>query len=150
MNAMTTQREQLTVPSGDQMYAAVAERDASCDGQFYYGVITTGVFCKPSCAARLAKRENMRFFTDASSASRAGFRPCKRCRPDNLQRDLERLVSIARFIEAHADERLTLADLSTKAKLAPSRLQKAFKALFFRRGSARPVASTARRRATWA
>jgi AraC family transcriptional regulator of adaptative response/methylated-DNA-[protein]-cysteine methyltransferase len=72
----------------------------------------------------------MRFFTDASSASRAGFRPCKRCRPDNLQRDLERLVSIARFIEAHADERLTLADLSTKAKLSPSRLQKAFKAAF--------------------
>jgi AraC family transcriptional regulator of adaptative response/methylated-DNA-[protein]-cysteine methyltransferase len=130
MTSQSSRQQQLTVPSSGQMYAAVAGRDATRDGQFFYGVITTGVFCKPSCAARLANRENMRFFADTESATAAGFRPCKRCSPDNLQRDTENLVKIARYIEKHADDRLTLADLSKKSGLSPSRFQKVFKAAF--------------------
>lgn len=130
MNARKTEKFQLTVPSNAQMYAAVANRDAAYDGSLYYGVVTTGVFCKPSCAARLANRENVRFFSDVESASLAGFRPCKRCRPDNLERDVEKLIKIARYIEAHADDRLTLADLAKKARLSPTGLQKSFKAAF--------------------
>lgn len=130
MQTAKTQRMQLTVPSDEQMYTAVADRDSDYDGRFYYAVLTTGVFCRPSCAARLPKRENVRFFLDSESAARAGFRPCKRCRPDNLKRDVEKLVEIARYIETHADDRLTLADLGKRAGLSPSRFQKAFKSAF--------------------
>ena len=130
MNSKKAKRFQLTVTSNGEMYAAIANRDTSCDGLFFYGVVTTGVFCKPSCAARLANRENVRFFSNVEMAARAGFRPCKRCRPDNLKRDVEKLIKIARYIETHADDRLTLAELSKKASLSPSRFQKAFKSVF--------------------
>ena len=130
MTSPNATQSQLTVPSGEQMYSAIANRDSSYDGHFYYGVVTTGVFCKPSCAARLANRENIRYFSDPESAVAAGFRPCKRCRPDDLQRDVDELVAIARYIETHADDRLTLASLSAKADLSPSRFQKKFKAAF--------------------
>lgn len=126
MSAIT----RITIPSADQMYTAVANRDVSRDGEFYYGVVTTGVYCRPSCAARLANRENMRFFTTTAEASQAGFRACKRCRPDDVQSDLDRLVDIARYIDEHADQPLTLVELANRAGLSPARLQKKFKASF--------------------
>jgi len=122
--------EQLSVPSRSQMLVALGDRDASFDGVFYYGVITTGVYCRPSCAARPARQENVRFFSSPETAAEAGFRPCKRCRPDNLKDEVERLARLARFIEAHADEKLTLSSLSAEAGLSPSRLQRVFKAAF--------------------
>lgn len=121
---------QVSIPSDEQMYAAVANRDATFDGQFYYGVVTTGVYCRPSCGARLARRENVRFFADSESASRAGFRACKKCHPDNALQDIEALVNIARYIQEHADDRLTLAGLSKRVNLSPARFQKRFKAAF--------------------
>lgn len=66
----------------DSRWAAVMARDAAADGTFWYGVRTTGVYCRPSCPSRPAKRENMGFFTTQDAARRAGFRPCKRCRPE--------------------------------------------------------------------
>ncbi|WP_372834944.1 Ada metal-binding domain-containing protein [Pontibacterium sp.] len=63
------------------MKEAVRSRDAAQDGQFFYGVVTTGIVCKPSCSSRAAKPENLRFFADMDAAILAGFRPCKRCRP---------------------------------------------------------------------
>jgi AraC family transcriptional regulator, regulatory protein of adaptative response / methylated-DNA-[protein]-cysteine methyltransferase len=71
-------------PHGDVRWQAVVARDASFDGQFYYSVETTGVYCRPSCAARPARRENVAFHATAEEAQRAGFRPCKRCRPDRI------------------------------------------------------------------
>jgi len=68
----------------DPRWAAIANRDARSDGQFFYSVRTTGVYCRPSCAARAAKRENIAFHATAQEAERAGFRPCKRCRPDRM------------------------------------------------------------------
>ncbi|MEI6740695.1 MAG: Ada metal-binding domain-containing protein, partial [Gemmatimonadaceae bacterium] len=65
-------------------YAAVVGRDAACDGQFFYGVRTTGVVCKPSCPARTPRPENVVFFTAVTDALAAGFRPCKRCQPERL------------------------------------------------------------------
>ena len=112
------------------MYQAVANRDVSRDGEFYYGVVTTGVYCRPSCAARLANRENMRFFSDPAEARQAGFRACKRCRPDDVQSDLDKLVDVARYIDEHAEQRLTLVALAKRAGLSPARLQKKFKASF--------------------
>jgi len=125
----SNQTEQLTVPSADQMRAAISERDASYDGVFFYGVVTTGVYCRPSCAARPARPENLRFFPDPATAERAGFRACKRCRPSDIDRERKTLVEIAGYIVRHADERLTLDTLSRRAGLSSSRFQKAFKNL---------------------
>jgi AraC family transcriptional regulator, regulatory protein of adaptative response / methylated-DNA-[protein]-cysteine methyltransferase len=66
----------------DPRWQAVAARDRNFDGHFYYAVKTTGVYCRPSCAARAAKPENVSFHLTCADAERAGFRPCKRCRPD--------------------------------------------------------------------
>ena len=130
MNAAKSTQFQLTVPSNDAMYSAICKRDAAYDGQFFYGVITTGVYCRPSCGARPPKRENVRFFADTESARRAGFRACLKCRPESLWRDAEKLARVARFIETHAHARLTLGQLAKQANLSPSRFQKAFKAAF--------------------
>src|SRR5882672_7736915 len=62
-------------------WEAVVRRDRTADGAFYYAVQTTGVYCRPSCAARLARREHVRFYATCAEAEQAGFRPCKRCRP---------------------------------------------------------------------
>ena len=77
MATSTGKQERLAIPSREQMFSALARRDASWDGVFYYGVVTTGVFCRPSCAARQARRENVRFFMIPEEAKVAGFRPCK-------------------------------------------------------------------------
>ena len=115
------------MPSEQEMRAAIASRDKASDGVFFYGVITTGVFCKPSCSARSARPENHRFFPSAESAIVSGFRPCKRCQPTADAPNITRLVEIARYIDSHADERLTLATLADQAGLSSSRLQRIFK-----------------------
>lgn len=66
----------------DEMWRAVCENDAACDGLFFYAVESTGIFCRPSCKSKQPKRENVRFFDSAQQAHAAGFRPCKRCRSD--------------------------------------------------------------------
>jgi AraC family transcriptional regulator of adaptative response/methylated-DNA-[protein]-cysteine methyltransferase len=62
-------------------WQAVVGRDRSADGQFWYGVVTTGIYCRPHCPSR-PKRDNVRFFETPAAARRAGLRPCRRCRPD--------------------------------------------------------------------
>lgn len=64
-------------------WAALARRDPAADGRFVYAVRTTGVYCRPSCPARPARRENVRFHATCAEAEAAGFRPCKRCRPEH-------------------------------------------------------------------
>jgi AraC family transcriptional regulator of adaptative response/methylated-DNA-[protein]-cysteine methyltransferase len=120
----------MSIPSEQKMRAAVASRDRDSDGNFYYGVITTGVFCKPSCVSRPALPENLRFFTSIGAAILAGFRPCKRCQPTEVAPQVARLVEVARCIESHADERLTLAMLADRAGLSASRFQRIFKEAF--------------------
>ena len=110
----------MTMPSEGEMRTAIAARDRAYDGRFVFAVTTTGVFCRPSCAARTARPENLQFFPDADSAVDSGFRPCKRCRPTDIAPRLRVLVEVARYIEAHADERLTLGVLSKRAGLSPS------------------------------
>ena len=66
----------------DHCYRALRSRDARFDGSFFAGVTSTGIYCRPSCPARSVKRENVRFFPTAAAAQAAGFRACKRCRPD--------------------------------------------------------------------
>jgi len=120
----------MSMPSEQKMRAAIASRDKASDGSFFYGVITTGIFCRPSCTARPARPENLRFFPNIESAIYESFRPCKRCKPTENAPKIARLIKIARFIESHAEERLTLARLSGHAGLSASRLQRLFKETF--------------------
>jgi AraC family transcriptional regulator, regulatory protein of adaptative response / methylated-DNA-[protein]-cysteine methyltransferase len=79
---MTNRDTAVKLPlSDDDRWAAVERRDRRADGLFYYSVQTTGVYCRPSCASRTARRENVRFYSTSEVAERAGFRPCRRCRP---------------------------------------------------------------------
>jgi len=93
--------------------------------RFFYGVITTGVFCRPSCASRRPSRENVRFFATAMQAYAAGFRPCKRCKPTAARSNpLDRVRS---HIEKNFDRRVPLAELGRVAGLSPFTVQRAFK-----------------------
>ena len=108
---------------------AVRDRNAAYDGRLYFAVVTTGVYCRPSCSARQANIENLRFFDTADSAVAAGFRACKRCKPENVT-NAGKMIDVARFIEAHADEKLTLTTLSKQFALSATYLQKAFRSTF--------------------
>lgn len=120
----------MSMPSEQKMREAIAARDESCDGDFVYGVVTTGVFCRLSCVSRLAKPENLRFFHNGEHAMQSGFRPCKRCQSSSGDARISMLVNIARHIESHASEKLPLASLAALAELSPSRLQRLFKQAF--------------------
>ncbi len=80
---MSGHSQLATVPAAqDPRWQAVVARDRAFDGRFYYSVKSTGVYCRPSCSARLAKPENVRFHPTCADAEKAGFRPCRRCRPN--------------------------------------------------------------------
>ncbi len=107
---------------------AVRNRDARYDGKLIFAVITTRVFCRPSCKSRRANPENIRFYASVTEAKQAGFRACKRCLPEQVDAENDKLVSVARYIESHADENLTLAMLAARFNVSPTHLQKSFKA----------------------
>jgi AraC family transcriptional regulator of adaptative response/methylated-DNA-[protein]-cysteine methyltransferase len=112
--------------SDERRWRAIAGRDRAADGAFLYGVTTTSVYCRPSCASRRPRRENVRFFADAEAAERAGFRACKRCRPRQRCRVPEAIVRACRAIEM-ADQPLALADLARQSRLSPFHFQRIFK-----------------------
>lgn len=115
----------------DPRWAAVLARDPSADGQFFYSVKTTGVYCRPSCSARSARPENVRFHPTAADAERAGFRPCKRCRPDQPPLEQQRISQVAalcRYIES-ANEPPRLRELADRAGLSTYHLHRLFKAV---------------------
>ena len=95
-------------------WAAVRRRDSAADGQFFYSVKTTGVYCRPSCAARPARRENVAFHADPAAAEAAGFRACKRCRPSGPSRAEEQAAVIAQACRT-IDSAEELPDLDTLA-----------------------------------
>ncbi|MGA7374971.1 MAG: Ada metal-binding domain-containing protein, partial [Candidatus Sulfotelmatobacter sp.] len=118
-------------PSVDQeSWNAVIARDPNYDGEFVFAVATTGIYCRPSCAARRPRRENVTFFPRPDQAERAGFRQCLRCRPrsfsGNPQSDFAK--EICRYIEQHLDESITLERLGKAFRLSPFHLQRRFKA----------------------
>ncbi|MGO9073953.1 MAG: bifunctional DNA-binding transcriptional regulator/O6-methylguanine-DNA methyltransferase Ada [Terriglobales bacterium] len=112
-------------------WQAIADRDRSLDGTFVFGVSSTGVFCRPSCAAKRPRRENVTFFDDALQAEHAGYRACLRCRPKavdgNPQSALVR--AMCRYIEQHIESPLTLNTLAKEFRRSPFHLQRTFKSV---------------------
>jgi AraC family transcriptional regulator of adaptative response/methylated-DNA-[protein]-cysteine methyltransferase len=112
-------------------WQAVLSRDLSADGQFVYAVTTTGVYCRPTCPSRRPLRQHVLFFDAGSEATRAGYRPCRRCRPDEpVSPAIARVERARRWIDAHADAVPTLSMLSKVAGTSPWHFQRSFTKLY--------------------
>jgi AraC family transcriptional regulator of adaptative response/methylated-DNA-[protein]-cysteine methyltransferase len=128
ISASNTRLAAATV--GDSRWAAVVARDAAADGKFFYAVKTTGVYCRPSCSARLARPENVQFFATRAQAEGAGFRPCKRCKPDQpalAAQHAGKVAEICRLIES-AETPPSLDELARRAGLSTYHFHRVFKA----------------------
>lgn len=112
----------------EERWQAVVDRNRNAEGQFWLGVKTTGIFCRPGCPARTPLRKNVVFFDSVNDALRSGLRPCKRCRPlgPSLADDKVRIVGDAcsTILEAHTPP--TLEELGNQAAMSPSHFQKLF------------------------
>jgi AraC family transcriptional regulator, regulatory protein of adaptative response / methylated-DNA-[protein]-cysteine methyltransferase len=116
------------IPDEETAWAAVVAREGRFDGRFVFAVSTTGIYCRPSCPSRRPRRENVAFFALPAAAESAGFRACRRCRPDSSTASVTRVVDrVLTFLSAHRDEAVTLAALSRAAGLSPHHLQRVFK-----------------------
>jgi AraC family transcriptional regulator of adaptative response/methylated-DNA-[protein]-cysteine methyltransferase len=115
--------------SDEGRWKAVAQRDPQADRLFVYGVLTTGIYCRPGCASRLPKRENVRFFDTWEDAERAGLRPCKRCTPQRAAARStaeEAVVKACGLIEV-AEHPLSLQELADAVGLSPHYFHRVFK-----------------------
>lgn len=115
----------------EECWEAVERRDGRFDGEFFFGVLTTGVYCRPSCGSRRPLRQNVRFYATAAEAERDGLRACKRCRPLDPQRDLmaARVRDLCRHIERSPDAAPDLAELAALAGMSRFHVQRTFKAV---------------------
>ena len=122
-----------TVGTGlDLRWRALAARDAAADGTFIYGVTSTGIYCRPSCPSRRPRADRVRFFDTTLEARQAGFRACKRCRPDTVglaQPGIEAVRRASAYLATHADQTVTLGHLARVAAMSPHHLQRRFKAI---------------------
>lgn len=130
MDTQTRQARLVAATLDDPRWAAIVARDAAADGTFYYSVSTTGVYCRPSCAARRARPEHVGFHATREEAEQAGFRACKRCKPDQPQaaqsiRYAARIAAACRLI-ASADAP-TLDELATRAAMSRFHFHRVFK-----------------------
>lgn len=108
-----------------EAWDAALARDRSYDGRFVSGVMSTGIYCRPSCPARHPKRENVRFFIDGAAARAAGLRPCKRCSPDDVSRDERAVLAAIAAIQA-AEQTLALGGLAADAGYSVAHFQRVF------------------------
>ncbi len=115
----------------DSRWALVIARDSRADGKFFYSVKTTGVYCRPSCGARIARPENVEFHQTVVDARNAGFRPCKRCKPDQpslFDQHAVRVTELCKLIES-SEHTPSLKDLAVHAGLSPYHLHRVFKSI---------------------
>jgi AraC family transcriptional regulator of adaptative response/methylated-DNA-[protein]-cysteine methyltransferase len=113
----------------DKRWEALVKRDPQACGEFVYGVLTTGVYCRPACASRLPNRENVRFFESSEDAEQSGFRPCKRCKPEAAeweQLPIRAVLEACRRIDA-ADAPPSLKELAAATGLSVFHFQRLFK-----------------------
>lgn len=116
----------------DEKWKLILSNSANADGQFYYAVKTTGIFCRPSCKAKEPARRNVMFFDSAEDAIAAGYRPCKRCRPDLLE--YQPIKEIARqaqhVVEQYHSEKRRMALELQNLGVSKSRIVQIFKQEF--------------------
>jgi AraC family transcriptional regulator of adaptative response/methylated-DNA-[protein]-cysteine methyltransferase len=113
--------------SDERAWQAVEARDRTFDGRFVTGVLTTCIYCRPSCSARHPRRENVRFFTDAGAAEQFGLRACLRCRPNDVSRDEEAVAAALRMLDAGEEKAPGLAELAEAVGYSPTHFQRVFK-----------------------
>ena len=124
-------RDRSILTGVDPRWQSVLGRDTAADGRFVFAVKTTGVYCRPGCPARTAKRENVAFFATCDDAERAGYRACRRCHPNAAPPDAMRAALVARacrLIEA-AEDMPKLGDLAAAVDTSPSHFHRQFKAV---------------------
>ena len=129
---MATKKVQNTATiEKDPRWVSVVNRDSKADGTFYYSVKTTGVYCRPSCGARLARPEHVQFHTTCEDAEKAGFRPCKRCQPNQpalAEQHAAVVAEACRLIE-ESDESPDLETLANHAGMSRYHFHRVFKAV---------------------
>ena len=113
----------------EKQWQMVLARDAGSDGKFVYAVRSTGIFCRPTCPSRRPRRKLVEFFSTAADAARAGYRPCKRCRPEGPHPQLGKIMAACRLIDKNIDVTLTLSVIGNRVGLSPFYLQRLFKRL---------------------
>ncbi|MEP6887016.1 MAG: bifunctional DNA-binding transcriptional regulator/O6-methylguanine-DNA methyltransferase Ada [Nitrospirales bacterium] len=131
MNISAKQAPLAAATERDPRWAAVVAHDPKADGTFYYSVQTTGVYCRPSCAARRARPEHVRFHATCQEAEKAGFRPCRRCKPDQaspVEQHAATIAEVCRLIE-ESEEAPCLEQLARHAGLSTSHFHRVFKAI---------------------
>lgn len=114
----------------DELYETMIRRDSNFDGKLYIAIVSTGIVCFPSCRSRLPRRENVRVYESVAEALSAGFRPCKRCKPDDETRwtpETEIVRQVCEVIEKRHHERLTLQTIAEELTVSPYHLQRVFK-----------------------
>ncbi|HSE47634.1 MAG TPA: bifunctional DNA-binding transcriptional regulator/O6-methylguanine-DNA methyltransferase Ada [Terriglobales bacterium] len=137
MNTLTEIVETDTVmalrpvdPTNDPAWQAVITQDRAWDGRLYYGVRSTGIYCRPSCPSRRPRRDQVEFFFDTPSAEQAGFRACRRCHPNQPGREDAQLAAVKKaceHIRENLDATLSLEELGAHAGMSPFHLQRVFK-----------------------
>ncbi len=130
MRLSTKNLEQAAATQQDPRWASVLARSPAADGSFFYSVRTTGVYCRPSCAARLARPENVEFHVTRQQAEQAGFRPCRRCKPDQPSLSEQHAVIVTeacRLIET-SEGVPSLETLATHAGMSVFHFHRIFKA----------------------
>jgi AraC family transcriptional regulator of adaptative response/methylated-DNA-[protein]-cysteine methyltransferase len=129
MLTLTTPDRRELLADEDRCWNALLARDAEFDGLVFFGVRSTGIYCRPICPARKPRREHVAFYGSAVEAERAGFRPCRRCRPREVGRDphLELVARVCRYLDEHGDETVTLAAIGEFVGCSPHHLQRVFK-----------------------
>ena len=116
----------------DECWNSLLQHGKTCDGQFYIGVLTTGVYCRPSCPARRPLRKNVRFYETPAQAANDGLRPCLRCRPlDASMADAHTAAmgSLCEYIKQNLERTLNLDQLAQRVQLSPQYLQRLFKSI---------------------
>jgi AraC family transcriptional regulator of adaptative response/methylated-DNA-[protein]-cysteine methyltransferase len=132
MSSTLSERRKSTLPSvaDNPRWARIVARDKTADGHLWYSVITTGVYCRPSCPSRIANPENVQLHDTLESAKATGFRPCKRCNPDGPSIEAENAALVAkacRIIE-ESEEEPSLEELADAIGRSPSYFHRVFKA----------------------
>src|SRR5262245_55782727 len=131
MNTPARSKARAAETTKDPRWGAIVARDPRADDKFFYSVRTTGVYCRPSCGARRARPEKVQFHATAADAERAGYRACKRCKPNEPSLDrqqAERVAKVCRIIE-RAEDIPSLGELARKSGLSPYHFHRVFKAV---------------------